>query len=58
MGADVRRKEPGHQQPWYLLYQTELIRSLHAKGINILQTTQAYDSFTKATIKFRFIEYQ
>ena len=27
-----RRKKPGHYQSWYLLYWTELIRFLHAKG--------------------------
>ena len=26
-----RRKEPGHQQPWYLLCWTKLIRSPHIK---------------------------
>ena len=26
------RKEPGHQQPWYLLCWTGLIRSTHIKG--------------------------
>ena len=28
------RKEPGHQQPWYLLCWTELTRSLHGTGFN------------------------
>ena len=27
-----RRKEPGHQQPWYWLSQTEITRSPHVKG--------------------------
>ena len=27
-----RREGPGHQQPWYLLCWTELIRSPHVKG--------------------------
>ena len=31
-----RRKEPGHQQPWYLLCWTELIRSPHVINIKIV----------------------
>ena len=32
VGADVlRRKEPGHRQPWYWLYWTESLRSPHVK---------------------------
>ena len=27
-----RRKEPGHQQPWYWPSYTELTRSPHVKG--------------------------
>ena len=29
-----RRKEPGHQQPWYWPSQTEITRSPHVKGFN------------------------
>ena len=28
-----RRKEPGHQQPWYWSSQNEIARSLHVKGV-------------------------
>ena len=31
-----RRKEPGHQQPWYLLCWTELIRSPHVINIKLV----------------------
>ena len=37
-----RRKEPGHQQPWYLLCWTGLIWFLHIKGWNLGQPFWAW----------------
>ena len=31
-----RRKEPGHQQPWYWPSETAITRSPHVKGLNLI----------------------
>ena len=46
-----RCKEPGHQQPWYLLWWTRLIQSLHVTGLT-KQSHQLPQLTVKLVIKY------
>ena len=55
-----RRKEPGHQQPWYWPGKTELSRSPHVKinliGPNITDPNVVYGSVEGSVQKRRFFD--
>ena len=51
MPMSWRRKEPGHQQPWYLLCWIGLIRSPHVKG----QLCTRLQSINWGAYIFRFL---
>ena len=47
-----RRKEPGHQQPWYFLCWAELIRSPHVKGQTRIWVHSPSESLDNGQIKY------